>query len=178
MLAKLRAVYATCLAIYRHWDSVRDFVAAGNSDTDVRGLVGEVDSVDALQTVIPPRGITFDARVLRVIDGDTLEVETSITHRIRLLDCWAPETRLGRSTDEADKQRGLAAAAYMQALLARCDNRVRVHVPGNGGELSEFTTMGRLLGRVWRDMPAPMQDETDLSGLMVTAGHATATKEH
>jgi endonuclease YncB( thermonuclease family) len=177
MLAKLRAVYATCLAIYRHWDSVRHFVAAGNPDTAVRGLVGKVDSDSFVHTLIPPRGITFDATVSRVIDGDTLEVQTVMTHRVRLLDCWAPETRLGKNTTAADKQRGLAAAAYMQALLARCSNRVRVHLPGNGGDVSRFTHMSRLLGRVWRDMPATMQDETDLSGLMIKAGHATATKE-
>lgn len=177
MLAKLRTVYATCCAIYRHWDSVRDFVASGNSDTDVRVLVGKVDSDSALQTVIPARGITFDATVIRVIDGDTLKVETVITHYVRLIDCWAPETRLGRNTTEADKQRGLAAKAYLQALLQRCGNRVRIFVPGNGGKLSLLTSMSRLICRAWRIMPPHMQDDTDLSGLMVQAGHAKAKKE-
>lgn len=124
---------------------------------------------------IPDTGLTFDAEVTRVIDGDTIEVETRIVHRVRLLDCWCEETRLGKHTTPAEKQDGLDAKAFLKnCLLEQSDNQVRVHIPGNGGDLHKLATLGRVLGRVWlRDREA----DTDISGLMVRAGHAKASKD-
>ncbi|GAB5444350.1 MAG: hypothetical protein Fues2KO_46990 [Fuerstiella sp.] len=124
----------------------------------------------------PETGICFDARVVRVIDGDTIEVTPDVTHRVRLIDCWCEETRLGRHTDEDDKAAGLAAKAHLEGLLAGCDNRVRIHIPGQQGDLSKLSTLGRLIGRAWRRITDRSPDPTDVSGLMVRDGHAKAKK--
>lgn len=120
----------------------------------------------------PQTGITFDGHVIRVIDGDTLEVETKLVHRIRLKDCWCKETSLRQGQSEAEKKQGLAAKAYMQQMLAEKNNAVRVHIDGNGGDLSSQTSMSRIVARAWR-----RNDSQDLSSKMVNAGHATREKQ-
>lgn len=65
----------------------------------------------------------YNAEVIRVIDADTVKVRVDLgfhTHRvehIRVLNYDAPETRLGKNTDQEQKTRGLAAKAYAEALL-------------------------------------------------------------
>lgn len=120
----------------------------------------------------PQTGITFDGKVIRIIDGDTVEVETKLVHRIRLKDCWCKETSLRQGQTEAEKQQGLAAKAHMQRLLAEKNNRVRVHIDGNGGDLSALTSLSRVVGSVWR-----AGDAGDLSARMIDAGHATRDKQ-
>ena len=121
---------------------------------------------------VPAPGITLDAQVTRVVDGDTLDctVLVPLVFRIRLIDCWAAETR---TRDPEEKQRGLAAKAYLKELIGQ--NPVRVHIPGRA-KLGDMLTLDRVLGRVW-----PMQDGhpvgSDLSARMVEAGHATTTKK-
>lgn len=124
---------------------------------------------------IPDTGLTFDAEVTRVIDGDTIEVETRIVHRVRLLDCWCEETRLGKNTTPEEKQEGLDAKAFLEGcILSQSENKVRVHIPGNGGDLHRLATLGRVLGRVWL---RGREADTDISGLMVRSGHAKASKD-
>jgi endonuclease YncB( thermonuclease family) len=120
----------------------------------------------------PDPGLTLDARVTHIVDGDTIDctVLVPLVFRIRLLDCWAAETR---TRDPEVKQRGLAAKAYLEKLIGH--NPVRVHIPGRA-KLGDMLTLDRVLGRVW-----PMQDgkplSGDLSARMVEAGHATTTKK-
>jgi endonuclease YncB( thermonuclease family) len=128
------------------------------------------------QTTAPEPGVSLDGRVIRVIDGDTVEVETRLVHRIRMADCWCKEIRLGRNTTEADKAQGLVARLYLAGLLDACDHNVRIHIPGNGGNLSALTTLGRIVGRIWRRGRDGVVEPVDLSAKMVAAGHATATK--
>jgi len=65
----------------------------------------------------------YNAEVIRVIDADTVKVRVDLgfhTHRvehIRVLNYDAPETRLGKNTDQEQKTRGLEAKAYAQAIL-------------------------------------------------------------
>ena len=118
----------------------------------------------------PPRGFVVDGTVVRVIDGDTVVVRSQIEYQIRLLDCWAPESR---TKDLAEKQRGLAAKARMQEL-ADCQ-QCRVFMPA-AGTVAERINMGRILGRVWILQDGSPTD-TDLSSIMVSEGHATLTKE-
>lgn len=118
----------------------------------------------------PPTGLTSDCRIVRCIDGDTLEVEVVRTFRVRLLDCWAPESR---TSNAAEKELGLASKAHLQAIVPPGTAAV-VHVPAAaGGHIEKALTMGRVLGRVWpRD-----GDPRDLSQRQRDADHATKTKD-
>lgn len=112
----------------------------------------------------PPYGLTIPGEVVRVIDGDTLEVEVRRVVRIRLLDCWAPETR---TTDLAEKEQGLQAKAYLEGIAA--NKSVKVHIPfDRDGKFGDSLTFGRALGYVWVE-----GDLVSLSEQMVRSGHAT-----
>ena len=118
----------------------------------------------------PPKGMTIDGTVVRVIDGDTIVVESRVEYHVRLLDCWAPESR---TRDLDKKQRGLAAKARMQQLAV--DKPVRVFLPA-ADDLRDMMTMGRLLGRVWiLSGDAPISP--DLSSIMVSERLATPEKQ-
>lgn len=177
-----RRIYEAIRFVLKIRSDLHDGRDAGAADSVSDWSVGLVPtasdlSVVAPPVVAPPTGVTFIGEVVNVIDGDTVEIETRVRHRIRLLDCWCKETTLRNGTTPDEKIKGLAAKSYLQALLNRCGNRVRCHIPGNGGDLSKLTTLSRVLGRIWRDFGSDLStDHTDISGLMVEAGHATTTK--
>lgn len=185
---RIRQVYvAICFAIQNYralvemLDASDDFRLSdpgSNQPAGAYGLRSTVppDAVPCTAVTCPPAGLTFDGVVTRVIDGDTVEVQTTLTHRIRLIDCWCEETRLGRNTDEAAKARGLEARHYLAwALLPQTNNEVRVHIPGHGGDLSQLATLGRVLGRMWLRCGNDVQI-MDVSSQMVAAGLATRDK--
>lgn len=132
---------------------------------------GQLPVPDAISGVAcPPKGITIDGTVVRVIDGDTIVVESRVQYHVRLLDCWAPESR---TKDTAEKQRGLTAKSRMKTLAEY--KSVRVFLPATD-DLTEMITMGRMLGRVWilnGDAPTT----PDLSTIMVSECLATPTKQ-
>lgn len=117
--------------------------------------------------VKPPHGITFPAKVVRVVDGDTIEVEVTRVVRIRLLDCWAPETR---TRDNEEKLRGFAAKGFLEE---RAQNKpVTVFIPVEPGQkVGDSFSFGRALGHVWLD-----GEGRSLSETMVSSGHATRTR--
>lgn len=120
----------------------------------------------------PNPGWTTPAKIKRVIDGDTLVVEVTRTIHVRLLDCWAPESR---TKDAAEKKRGLAAKEHLKQLIegSRAGGECLVMIPTeDNGDLLSVMTMGRLLGYVWVG-----GEERSLSEQQVLAGHATRTKE-
>lgn len=136
--------------------------SAGESETPIPDVISGV--------ACPPRGITIDGTVIRVIDGDTIVVESRVEYHVRLLDCWAPESR---TKDTAEKQRGLTAKSRMKTLAE--NKSVRVFLPASE-DLTEMITMGRMLGRVWilnGDAPTT----PDLSTIMVSECLATPTKQ-
>lgn len=117
-------------------------------------------------TETPSPQWTTHAQCLRVIDGDTIEVEIRRTMRVRLLDCWAPETR---TTDHTEKQRGLAAKEHLRRIEGR---KVVVHVPlSDAGDVSQVSTLGRVLGYVW--VPG---EATSVNQQQVQFGFATFRK--
>lgn len=121
--------------------------------------------MDAPLTKPAPRpGYTTPAHVVRVLDGDTIEVQIVKTIHVRLLDCWAPEVT------GATRQRGLESKAFLQALLG--DGKIMLEVPteSNGlGDMGSLFTFGRVLGRVW-------SGGIDVAAAMVAAGKAQKTK--
>ena len=124
----------------------------------------------------PPKGITTDVKVVRVIDGDTVDVAITRTVRVRLLDCWAPETR---TTDPVEKVKGYESKKYLNSLLkqvfyndlaARKRKKITLFIPADEqGELKDNFTFSRVLGRLF-------VNGEDVSERMVEAGKATKDK--
>lgn len=115
----------------------------------------------------PPTGYCTRANIVRVIDGDTIEVEIVKRVPVRLLDCWAPETR---TTDKEEKLRGLASKARLTEIAK--GKHATLYVPTSAaGNINDMETMGRVLGQVWVD-----GQEKSLSEMQVEAGHATVKK--
>lgn len=115
----------------------------------------------------PPYGVTFQAKVVRVVDGDTIEVEVKKVVRIRLLDCWAPETR---TRDAAEKLKGFAAKEHLEGLIQ--NREVKVHIPMKPGQkVGDSFSFGRALGHVWLK-----GEGKSVSAIMVKSGHATKTR--
>jgi len=107
----------------------------------------------------PPIGLTTEAKVKRVIDGDTLEVELTRNVHVRLKDCWAPELR-NEGGPEAKKQ--------LERLIGL--KPVIVHIPGDAeGDIRDIFTFGRVVGVVF-------VDDTNVSEQMVADGYATKEK--
>lgn len=123
----------------------------------------------------PDPSWTTEAKVLRVIDGDTIEVAITRTFRVRMLDCWAPESRrdprLGESERAAEKTKGQAAK---ENLISLANGReVIVSVPLSAkGDVAQVWTMGRVLGHVW----LADDREESLSEKQVRAGFAEVVK--
>jgi endonuclease YncB( thermonuclease family) len=132
-------------------------------------LTPKTETAAAVQPC-PPRGITIDAVVTRVLDGDTIAVRSSVEFQVRLIDCWAPESR---TRDQAEKSRGLQSKARMQQLAD--GKSVRVHIPGSN-DLTNLTTLGRVLARVWVITDAEPESH-DLSTRMVSENLATSRKQ-
>ena len=121
----------------------------------------------------PPRGIVIAANVFNVVDGDTVDVRVQFEFRVRLMDCWAPETRLGTATDADAKLRGLAAKGYMMELAG--GQPVFVAIPGTSN-LAEVLSLDRVVGRVYRIGSDGKPHDVDLSHQMIKAGHAFRRK--
>lgn len=123
----------------------------------------------------PEYGWTTPARVLRVIDGDTLEVEIRRVVRVRMLDCWAPESHLDKRVSEEEREdsklAGLAAKDALQEIADGRDVILRIPTAADG-DLSQVFTLGRVLGKVWL-VSEPLES---LSERQVRLGHATKEK--
>ncbi len=117
----------------------------------------------------PVPQLTIPCQVVRVIDGDTIEVEIRTRFNVRLLDCWAPEKH---QTDVAgEKPLGLASEAAMKALAEGKAGIVSIPLPSSPEtSLASVFTLGRVLGRV-------SVEGADLSEQQRKSGHAFATKD-
>jgi len=136
--------------------------------------IGWIDLLaqNQLQSIsAPDPGWVTHATVSRVIDGDTIDVEIKKTLRVRLLDCWSPESRMDSRLPvverSAAKAAGQAAKRNLEQIAA--GREVIVQIPADkDGDISHVLTMDRVLGRVWlAESPAE-----SLSEKQVKAGHA------
>lgn len=114
----------------------------------------------------PPIGVTLAGKVVNIVDGDTLDVETRLVIRLRLDRCWSPESR---TKDLAEKARGIAAKENLKRLAEGKD--CKFHIPMTN-RLMDSLTLDRVLGSVWC-----VGDSLDLSTLQVEQGHATREKQ-
>lgn len=121
--------------------------------------------IPAPKAEAPPLGVCLPGTIVNVVDGDTVDVETKMVVRVRLRDCWAPESR---TTDLAEKKRGLASKDNLVRLAH--GQTCRAFIPVSKF-LTSSLTLDRVLGQVWVD-----GDSLDLSTLQVQQGYATRTK--
>ena len=113
----------------------------------------------------PDQATTVECRVVRVVDGDTIEVTVQQVYRVRLLDCWAPETH---GPDKAD---GLAAKEHLRNYIEQHGMSAVLSVPWHA-DVAKSWTMGRVLGNVWMS-----GQEKSLSEIQVESGHAKKAKQ-
>lgn len=112
----------------------------------------------ALATPVPT--LTVPCRIVRVIDGDTVEVEVTTSAIVRLQNCWAPETRGPQRPD------GLLSKSALEAYCEHAGGQGTLAVP-----LPAELTFGRVVGDVWLQ-----GDDIAVSARMVQGGFATARK--
>lgn len=106
-------------------------------------------------------GVTTKAKIVRVLDGDTVEVEISKRITVRLLDCWAPEL----NTEE-----GKASKAYLESIISR-GQEVILQIPSSKtGNLSSLFTFGRVIGQLFNSL------DENISEKMINEGHAKKKK--
>lgn len=71
----------------------------------------------------------YNASVIRVIDGDTMVLDidlgfyTHVHNTVRLMGINTPETR---TTDLAEKERGLKATEFVKTLCEQNNNKCRI----------------------------------------------------
>ena len=123
----------------------------------------------------PPNGLTTRVVVTNVVDGDTIDVEIVKKIRVRLKDCWCPETR---TKDLEKKEKGLAVKDHVEILLGKQElyfgepkyKEAILHIPADEeDDIKDILTMNRILGYIF-------VDGQDISSKMVADGHATKTK--
>jgi endonuclease YncB( thermonuclease family) len=113
----------------------------------------------------PPLGLCLLVERPKVHDGDTIAVVLvggSHVWRVRLLDCWCPES---------NAPGGREAKQYAEKLLDQC-RRLALFIPAPEGEnlLKELFSFDRVLGHLF------ISETQTLSEMMVAAGHATKEK--
>ena len=113
----------------------------------------------------PPVGLCLPCRIVKVRDGDTIEVSllgSQYAWAVRLMDCWCAE----RNTAA-----GKAAKAFAEEVVAGLKH-VHVWIPSRKHTLNllRFVSFDRFIGHVF------ISDIARLSERMVCAGHATKEK--
>jgi len=88
----------------------------------------------------------YNAKVDRVVDGDTIDVvldlgfDVSLKARVRFFGIDAPETR---TRDAEEKMRGLESKTYVEHWIDGHDNKVIIET-----RLDKRGKFGRVLGRI------------------------------
>jgi len=106
----------------------------------------------------------YKAEVLKVIDGDTVDLVIDcgfsifIRQRVRLYGINTPETR---TRDKEEKVKGLAAKARLEELLQSTDSILIAT------KLDKKGKYGRLLGTLWDD-----NKENNFNQMLLSEGHA------
>lgn len=123
----------------------------------------------------PDPQITVAGKVVKVVDGDTVDVEVKTIIRVRLIDCWAPESkidnRVAKEKQKDAKDLGLKSKQNLTDISLNKDVLVSVPI-SEKNDLTKSLTLGRVLGRVWID-----GDKKSLSEHQVESGNATYSKQ-
>ena len=108
----------------------------------------------------------YAARVVRVVDGDTVDVDIDLgfsinmkKQRIRMYGINAPESR---TKDLEEKERGLKAKEYLKTLLEVESVVLQTHLDDRG-------KFGRILGTFIVELDG---ESVNVNETMVATGHA------
>ena len=107
----------------------------------------------------------YSAQVLRVVDGDTVDVlidcgfSTFKKERVRLYGIDAPESR---TRDKQEKIKGLAAKERLDELITNTEGNVVIKT-----ELDKKGKFGRILGVIW-----DKAKKKNFNNMLVSEGHA------
>ena len=105
----------------------------------------------------PECGWCTKGKVVRVIDGDTLDIEISRVIRIRLLSIDTPEL----NTVE-----GKEAAAFVKDLLEKQED-ITLFIPSQQDlHLTHVLTLNRVLGRIFLDDGSDLSDRLKEGGFI------------
>lgn len=102
----------------------------------------------------------YAARVVRVVDGDSVHVDIDLGFRTWLRD--VPVRVAHIDAPEIKTEAGKAARAYAEGLLTP-EKAIVLHS-------HEWDKFGRVLGSI--DMPADVGEIIDFGTAMIAAGHA------
>jgi len=127
------------------------------------------ESSSPLSALRPPQkfALHLPCVITQIVDGDTVTVEITLQARVRLEDCWAPETTGGTETTKAA---GLASKQHLSQIAEGKRGGLLVVLDG-AKRLDDVFSFGRIVGRVW------CEDAGDLARKQVLSGHAFATKD-
>lgn len=125
---------------------------------------GHADAIDP-----PPKGLVTEGIVVSVYDGDTVTVVPTLPAvNLRIRNCWAPEIRGSKLTEET-KLRGFESRDHLRKLLPEGETvRIRVLTTDR---LSDSLSFGRAIADVWNSKGV------DVAEAQVSAGHATRFRE-
>mgnify|MGYP003114743557 CR=1 FL=1 len=107
----------------------------------------------------------YNAQVLRVVDGDTVDVlidcgfSTFRKERVRLYGIDAPESR---TRDKEEKKKGLAAKERLDQLITGTEGEIVVKT-----ELDKKGKYGRILGVIW-----DRKKKKNFNKMLISEGHA------
>jgi micrococcal nuclease len=111
---------------------------------------------------------TYRAKVVRVIDGDTVDVDIDLgfgiwqkNERVRIMGIDTPESR---TRDKIEKKFGLAAKAKLKSILGK-DTVLKTTINKKGLDMKG--KFGRVLGDF-------LQDDKSVAKTMCETGHAVA----
>lgn len=114
----------------------------------------------------------YMAKLVRVIDGDTIVVDIDLglkqwSHdvHLRIKDLWCPETR---TRDAEEKVRGIAAKEHLESILA---DHPMVKVQ------TYKASFNRYIADVWIIEGESLEDQHSIADMMIQAGHGTAVPD-
>ena len=122
---------------------------------------------------------TYRAKVIRVVDGDTVDVDIDLgfgiwqkNESVRIMGIDTPESR---TRDKIEKKFGLASKAMLKRILGK-DTVLKTTINKKGVDMKG--KFGRILGEFWiieesHDMPG-MEVKTNINQMMIEDHHAVA----
>lgn len=99
----------------------------------------------------PQEGITTEVQILRVVDGDTMEVQIVRTFHVRLTHP-AAKSNLIFDTPEKNTAFGRLVMNYVKDLVNNFKGTARLFIPaGKSIDLTDVLSFRRILGEIWLD---------------------------